>query len=57
MLKEGEEQNDIRVTVEREQRYSVIVWPWGPEGQPNPYRCSVRIEGATVRDESQTAVT
>jgi hypothetical protein len=45
MLKEGEEQNDIRVTVEREQRYSVIVWPWGPEGQANPDRYSVRIEG------------
>jgi len=45
MLKEGEEQNDIRIKVEREQRYSVVVWPSGPEGQPNPDRYSVRIEG------------
>lgn len=44
-LKEGEEQNDIRIKVEREQRYSVTVWPSGPEGQPNPDRYSVRIEG------------
>jgi hypothetical protein len=45
MLKEGEEQNDVRITVEREQRYSVIVWPSGPEDQPKPDRYSVHIEG------------
>jgi Carboxypeptidase regulatory-like domain len=45
ILKEGEEQNDIRITVEQEQRYRVIVWPSGPEDQPNPDRYSVRIEG------------
>ena len=45
MLKEGEEQNDIRIQVEREQRYRVIVWPSGPEDRPNPDRYSVRIEG------------
>jgi hypothetical protein len=44
-LKEGEEQNDIHIKVEREQRYSVTVWPSGPEGQPKPDRYSVRIEG------------
>jgi hypothetical protein len=44
-LKEGEEQNDIHIKVERERRYSVTVWPSGPEGQPNPDRYSVRIEG------------
>lgn len=44
-LKEGEEQNDIRIKVEREQRYRVIVWASGPEGQPNPDRYEVRIEG------------
>jgi hypothetical protein len=36
MLKEGEEQSDVHITVEREQRYSVTVWPSGPEDQPNP---------------------
>ena len=44
-LKEGEEQSDIRIKVEREQRYSVVVWASGPEGQPNPDRYEVRIEG------------
>src|SRR5208283_991927 len=44
-LTEGEEQNDIRIEVEREQRYSVVVWPSGPEDQPNPHRYEVRIEG------------
>jgi hypothetical protein len=44
-LREGEEQNDIRIKVGREQRYSVTVWPSGPEGQPNPERYDVRIEG------------
>lgn len=53
-LKEGEEQNDIRIKVEREQRYSVVVWPSGPEDQPNPDRYEVRIEGRshTSRQES-----
>src|SRR5580704_8040618 len=45
MLKGGEEQNDIHITVEQEQRYRVIVWPSGPEDQPNPDRYSVSIEG------------
>jgi hypothetical protein len=45
MLKEGEEQNDIRIAVEREQRYRVNVWPSGPEDQANPDRYSVHIEG------------
>lgn len=45
MLKEGEEKNDIHITVEQEQRYRVIVWPSGPEDQPNPDRYSVSIEG------------
>ena len=44
-LKEGEEQNDVRIKVEREQRYSVVVWASGPEGQPNPDRYSLQIEG------------
>jgi Carboxypeptidase regulatory-like domain len=44
-LKEGEEQNNIRIKVEREQRYSVVVWASGPEDQPNPDRYSVHIEG------------
>ena len=45
MLKEGEDQSDVHITVEREQRYRVVVWPSGPEGQPNPDRYSVHIEG------------
>jgi hypothetical protein len=44
-LKEGEEQNDIRIKVEREQRYSVVIWPSGPEDQPKPDRYEVYIEG------------
>ena len=58
MLKEGEEKNDIHITVEQEQRYRVIVWPSGPEDQPNPDRYSVSIEGgAILQHKSQTAVT
>ncbi len=48
-LKEGEEQNDIHIKVEREQRYSVVVWPSGPEDQPNPdcdFQCVSKV-GAT----------
>ena len=44
-LKEGEERNDARITVERERRYAVTIWPSGPEGQPKPERYSVHIEG------------
>ena len=44
-LTEGEEQNDIRIKVEREPRYNVVVWPSGPEDQPNPDRYEVSIEG------------
>jgi hypothetical protein len=44
-LKEGEERNDVRITVERERRYRVIVWPFGPEGNPKPERYDVTIEG------------
>jgi hypothetical protein len=44
-LKEGEERNDIRITVERERRDRVIVWPFGREGNPKPERYDVTIEG------------
>ena len=44
-LKEGEKQGDIRITVEPEQRYRVVVWPSGPEGQPNPDRYSLKLVG------------
>jgi hypothetical protein len=44
-LKEGEERNDVRITVERERRYRVIAWPFGPEGSPKPERYDVTIEG------------
>lgn len=44
-LKEGEERNDVGITVEREHRYRVIVWPSGPDGEPKPERYDVNIEG------------
>jgi hypothetical protein len=44
-LKEGEERNDVRITVERERRYRVIVWPFGPEGNLKPERYDLTIEG------------
>jgi hypothetical protein len=42
-LKEGQQHSDIRVTVIREQRYRVIVWPLGPEGKPDPDRYSITL--------------
>lgn len=47
-LKEGEEQNDVHIAVERESRYRVIVWPSGPEGKPKPQRYDVNIQGRSV---------
>jgi hypothetical protein len=44
-LSEGEERNDIRIIVEREPRYNVIIWPTGPEGELTPERYQVHIEG------------
>jgi hypothetical protein len=44
-LTEGEEQNDIRIAVELEPRYRVIVWPSGPAGPRNPDRYQLSIEG------------
>jgi Carboxypeptidase regulatory-like domain len=44
-LAEGEEQNDIRIAVELEPRYRVLVWPSGPAGPRNPDRYQLRIEG------------
>jgi hypothetical protein len=44
-LQGGEERNDVRITVEREKRYRVIVWPFGPEGDPKPDSYDVTIEG------------
>jgi Carboxypeptidase regulatory-like domain len=44
-LKEGEERDGLRITVRREQRYQVIVWPSGPEGQVKRARYSLRIAG------------
>lgn len=40
-LKEGQQQSDIRVTVAREQRFRAVVWPSGPDGEPNPDQYSV----------------
>lgn len=44
-LREGEERDDIRITVERERRYRVIVWPAGPDGGPQPDRYDVELQG------------
>lgn len=44
-LKEGDERDDLRITVERERRYRVIVWPFGPEGNPKPERYDMHVEG------------
>jgi len=43
-LKEGEERNDVRINVERERRYRVIVWPSGPDGDPTPDRYDMNIQ-------------
>jgi hypothetical protein len=40
-LKEGEEKDDIRISVKRESRYQVIVRPMGPQGEPAPDRYDV----------------
>jgi hypothetical protein len=45
VLIEGEERNDIRIAVQLEPRYRVIVWPSGPQGPRNPDRYDLRIEG------------
>jgi hypothetical protein len=44
-LKEGQQQTDIRITVEREQRFRVVVWPSGPKGEINPDRYSLVLAG------------
>jgi hypothetical protein len=48
-LKEGEEQNGIRITVEREKRYRITVWPSGPDGEAQPDNYQMILEG---RDHS-----
>jgi Carboxypeptidase regulatory-like domain len=50
-LKEGEERDDVRITVTREKRYRVIVWPSGPEGEPTPQHYDVTIEGRSHSSE------
>ena len=44
-LQEGEERKDVRMTVEQEMRYSVIVWPSGPENSQKPDRYDLYVEG------------
>jgi hypothetical protein len=43
-LKEHDERSDVRIVVEREMRYKVVVWPSGPEGELLPDRYDVMIE-------------
>jgi Carboxypeptidase regulatory-like domain len=44
-LRAGEERTGVSITVERERRYRVVVWPSGPEDVPKPDRYEVGIEG------------
>jgi len=44
-LQEGEERRDIRIKVERERRYRVVVWPFGPEGEPQHDSYDIHLLG------------
>ena len=44
-LKEGDERNHLRITVEPEMRHRIVVWPSGPLGATAPLRYEVTIEG------------
>jgi hypothetical protein len=44
VLKEGDERNDLRITVEPEMRHRVLVRPSGPLGATAPLRYEVTIE-------------
>jgi hypothetical protein len=35
-LKERDERSGVRIAVERETRYRIVIWPSGPEGEPAP---------------------
>jgi len=52
-LKTGEARNDLRINVERELRYRVIVWPSGPEDSPRPDRYGLSIKGRTHSYKTQ----
>ncbi len=41
---EGEEHGGVLMTVEREKRFNVIVWPSGPDGTAKPDRYDVMLE-------------
>jgi hypothetical protein len=43
-LKERDERRGVRIVVERETRYRIVIWPSGPEGGPAPDRYDVTIE-------------
>jgi Carboxypeptidase regulatory-like domain len=43
-VEEGEDQTGLRIIVEREKRFNVIVWPTGPDGQVEPDRYDVMLE-------------
>jgi 5-hydroxyisourate hydrolase-like protein (transthyretin family) len=43
-LKERDERNGVRIAVERETRYRVVIWLSGPEGEPTPDRYDVLIQ-------------
>ena len=43
-LKGHDERTGVRIAVEREPRYRIVVWPSGPEGEPPPDRYDVIIQ-------------
>jgi hypothetical protein len=43
-LKEGDERNGLEISVEREKRYQIIIWPSGPEGGPKPDDYEIHLE-------------
>src|ERR1700677_2663080 len=43
-LKEGDERNGLEISVERERRYRIIIWPSGPEGGPKPDDYEIHLE-------------
>jgi hypothetical protein len=43
-LKERNERSGVRIAVERETRYRIVIWPSGPEGEPPPDRYDVTIQ-------------
>ena len=52
-MKEGDERNDLAITVEPEVRYRVVVWPSGPLGTTTPVRYEVTIKDGNYHSVKQ----